>query len=392
MLHSTLSRRDRVLLAVSIACVLLMVLLLALVSPSANEDDPLPSSYGTGRHGARAAYLLLQQSGYHVERWSRPLNELPQYVDAHTTVLFAEPFYGAIDDAREPVRALLRRGARVLVTGYTGGLLVPENQVKLNPLPFGAACTGEADGFSALAASGPVRMEAGALWKQADPRQQAAYLCFGQPIVVQYPYAKGQVVWWAASTPLENASLGRDGDLALLFNSIGDPGSTRVLWDESLHGDQPSLWSYASGTPTPFLWAQLALVGTLLVFSFSRRSGPLRPDPVISRADPLEFMRSLGALYRKAGAAQLAVSVAYAGLRLQMEREAGVPLEADAEHAASLAAQRLPVDPVQLGATLQAAAAAGGAPKPMPEKRALALVQALRRYEELLPLQIHTHP
>ena len=383
-----MNRRDRSLLAACAACVVLLALVIALVAPAAAKDDPVPSSYSTGAHGALAAYLLLQRSGYRVERWTAPFQDLTRAADAHTTVLIADPLLDAAPEARDSVKKLLAQGARVIVTGFSGGSLAPETQITLNPLPGSVPCLAQANGFAPLAASGTVRIAAEAFWKQADPRQHADYFCFGQPVVVTYPYARGEVIWWASAAPLENGLIEKAGNLSLLLNSIGPRAATRVIWDESLHGEQPGLWSYAGGTPVPLLWAQLALVGALLVFSFSRRSGPLRPDPVVSRAAPLEFTRSLGALYRKAGAGSLAVSVAYAGFRSELAGEAGVPLEADADQAAALAAPRLGIAAAELAATLQAAAEARSAPS-MSEKTALGLVQLLYRYQERLRLHLY---
>ena len=56
-----------------------------------NDDNPVPSSYLTGKHGARAAYDLLQASGYNVQRWEQPLSDLAGQADAQTVVILAEP-------------------------------------------------------------------------------------------------------------------------------------------------------------------------------------------------------------------------------------------------------------------------------------------------------------
>jgi hypothetical protein len=50
------------------------------------------------------------------------------------------------------------------------------------------------------------------------------------------------------------------------------------------------------------LWIGLPVLGLLVVFSFSRRSGPVRDLPPPARATPIEFLEALGSLYRNAGA------------------------------------------------------------------------------------------
>ncbi len=56
------------------------------------------------------------------------------------------------------------------------------------------------------------------------------------------------------------------------------------------------------------LWIGLPVLALLIVFSFSRRSGPVRDLPPPPRATPIEFLEALGSLYRNAGASSTAVA------------------------------------------------------------------------------------
>ena len=51
----------------------------------------------------------------------------------------------------------------------------------------------------------------------------------------------------------------------------------------------------------------------LIVFSFSRRSGPVRDLPQPPRAAPVEFLEALGSLYRNAGASSTAMTLRSSG-------------------------------------------------------------------------------
>jgi hypothetical protein len=51
------------------------------------------------------------------------------------------------------------------------------------------------------------------------------------------------------------------------------------------------------------------------VFSFSRRSGPVRDLPAPARATPVEFLIALGSLYRNADASSTAVAIAWERFR-----------------------------------------------------------------------------
>jgi len=68
----------------------------------------------------------------------------------------------------------------------------------------------------------------------------------------------------------------------------------------------------------------LLVLAVLVLLSFSRRSGPVRELPVPARATPIEFIEALGSLYRNAGAASTAVSVAWERFRRHALRLCGM--------------------------------------------------------------------
>jgi hypothetical protein len=157
-----------------------------------------------------------------------------------------------------------------------------------------------------------------------------------------------------------------------------------VYWDESLHGETHSNWFYARGAALYMLIAGLAGLTMLTIFSFSRRSGPLRDLPLPVRATPVEFLEALGLLYAKAGASATAVTLAYDRFRRRMSSLCG--LRGKQMNAAELALtlrHRFPRVSAELEADLAAGeeAAHNDALEP---RRALALVQALSRHEEAL--------
>src|SRR5579871_6721505 len=80
-LFASLDARDRKLLVGTLSVTLLVVVVTAIFARDPNNDNnPVPSTYRTGRYGAQAAYDLLQSSGYHVQRWEQPLGFLAQQV------------------------------------------------------------------------------------------------------------------------------------------------------------------------------------------------------------------------------------------------------------------------------------------------------------------------
>src|SRR6185369_13865758 len=106
-----------------------LAVVIALVMPNGNNDEnPLPSTYLSGKHGARAAYESLLRAGYNIDRWERPLKELATAAGPNTVVIFAEPFSRETEDYKA-VEQIVSRGGRVVATGLYGGYLAPEGQV-----------------------------------------------------------------------------------------------------------------------------------------------------------------------------------------------------------------------------------------------------------------------
>jgi hypothetical protein len=383
-LFTSLDAKDRQLLFWSLGVAVLLAVALGLLVPKSNSNDnPVPSTYLAGRHGARAAYETLLRANYPIVRWEQPLAELASKAGPDTVVIFAEPFTRQSADVKA-VRQILERGGRVLSTGYWGGFILPGGQPDTpNEFNF-AACKLEPEGLDAIAASGEVWMVPGATWQVGNPTHRIQYSCAGQPAIVEYDFARGHVVWWASSIPLENGSIARANDLDLLLNSLGPRDGHRFYWDESLHGVVRSQWSYAAGPSRNMLWTGLPLIGLLIVFSFSRRRGLVRDLPQPPRAAPIEFLDALGSLYRTAGASSTAVSVAAERFRRHSLRLCGVrPGPMGSAELAAAIRRRFPNAPLSLEADLAACEEAtwGDAIEP---QAALKLIQALHRHQQWL--------
>jgi hypothetical protein len=129
----------------------------------------------------------------------------------------------------------------------------------------------------------------------------------------------------------------------------------------------------------------LPALGLLVIFSFSRRSGPVRDLPQPARATPIEFIDALGSLYRKAGAASTAVAIAWERFRRHSLRFAGANGPRGSQMGAAELAAAIRRRYPQAGASLETDLAAceeaawGETADP---SQALKLVQALHGHQE----------
>jgi hypothetical protein len=390
-LLASLDQRDRRLLLITAALVLCTVVLLVLVHPEEQPDSYIPSTYSTAPHGAKAAYLLLGRLGYLVERSEGPLDSVAARSDAHTVLILAGPTRAPSQEEAAAVRRVLASGGRVLAAGFLAAAVAPDEDLDNQPSPqlIGGVCQAEPADFSPLTAGGKVVMRGiRAVWKLERPSQRAAFLCANEGVVVTYRVGKGTVVWWASASPLENQDISAGGSLELLLNSLELQHGDKVIWDESLHTTPPAAWDPLQDRVVLALIAQLFTVGLLLVLARGRRSGPLRPLPTPARDSPMEFVRSLGGLYRSSGANDVPVTIAYERFRARLAQRHGVAgaQTADAAALAATLAERFAIPPSSVRHDLESCENAGRLTH-LNSRQALTLVKALAGYSEVIARQ-----
>lgn len=340
-----------------------------------DEASVIPSSYSSGSGGARAAYLLLQDAGYSVER----LEESPAALDGlgeGTLVILAEPAMEPSRRERTALRAFVRRGGRILFCGGAIHAFFPEVSVSETSDPQWIEQRASfPSGISREAAAIVLRVEA--YWGRLSSVQLALYGTDAKPAVVAWRLGKGEVIWWAGATPLTNDGITKAGNLHFFLNSIaGLRAPSRVYWDEYYHGQRGSLGAYIGRTPVVWAGVQAALLALAALFTFSRRSGPVMNPVAGSRLSPLEFVDTMGGLYRRAGAGSVAVSVAYRHLRLELSRTLGLAPAVEDGALAEAASSRLGLDRVSLYKALREASSASHVPR-LRAREALRLVQSL---------------
>jgi hypothetical protein len=371
------------------AGVLLVVLLVAttLLSPKQSTGhSAYPSSYSPDWDDAKGAYLLLQELGYHVSRWEQSPTAISG--DGKSQVLiFAQPLHPATPEEKSAIIQFLQQGGRIVATGWSAADLLPQAPT----LQEGFAL-GDAQAFPALLPSPLVRgapeisMIPPDNWHPKIASQLAVYGNELTAAVITYRVGQGQVIWWGASSPLTNGGIRNSGNLALFLNSVGSPDGVEVLWDEYFHGAHGSLWDHFARTPLPWGAAQFGIVFLAVLFTYSRRQGPITMPAKISRLSPLEFVETLGDLYASAHAGSTAVRIASQRLHFQLTRQLGLPAnaaDADLAHSASAA---LGWNEADFAATLSRAQRAATARK-FGDAETLQLVQEIYDYASRLELR-----
>jgi hypothetical protein len=339
---SFLDARDlRLLIGAGIVMLALLGLTYAFSPPRPQPAFGYPSSYSSDWAGAKAAFLLLRELGYPIERWEQSPENLPS--DAQGSVLIiAEPLESATAPERTAIRRFVSGGGRVLAVGASAAEIVPDADAMEVPDFNPQAKTYRALVPSPYTRDAPeITMAAPDNWTSSTQPWLALYGRDDKVVVVSYPVGKGQVIWWASSSPLENGSIRDKDNMAFFLDSVANPvDGSHVFWDEYYHGAKGSLGSFIAGTPLPWAGVQMALAFAAVLFTFSRRFGPIRAPATLSRLSPLEFVETLGDLYRSAQASPAAVGVAYHRFRFALSRQLAVPATAKLADVCRAAAAR----------------------------------------------------
>jgi Domain of unknown function (DUF4350) len=383
-----LAKADRRLLMWAALIFVPLVAALALLS-SGEADSGDPSSYSAQASGSKAAYLLLQDMGYKIERWERPPTDITG-ADAQGTVLvLANPSRPPSHEEKDALQSYLSYGGKILITDFAADLYLPQSEIQRELVAGPLANEYQPQLVTSLTRGGAISMSPTAYWKHCSTNCLVHYVDnrFGspRPIVVSYQIGKGQVIWWAASTPLNNGGISHAGNMELLLNSIGPVEDNHVLWDEYFHSSQRTAGSYLKETPVLFGLAQGALAMLALLLTYSRRNGPIYPPHAPSRLSPLEFVETLGGLYRSAHVTRAALEVPYMRFRTLAARQLGLKTGVPAPDLARAIRNRLGYKDDSLQDLLVRIEAALFDPE-LKEAAALELVQQLHSHARRLQL------
>ncbi|HLJ25008.1 MAG TPA: DUF4350 domain-containing protein [Candidatus Acidoferrales bacterium] len=394
---SALDPGDRKLLLIAAAILLVLIVATVVFSPAPDTDEDAGASttYSTSRSGAQAAYLLLRELGYRSERWEKSPTELPS--GPHGTILIlANPSVFPSKPEREALLRFVRSGGWIIYAGNFPFLFLEAGAVSPPSILRASNLTSEsfaAISPSALTLSAPkITMNALDRWVASAGAQIPLYGDAEEPVVVTWRSGSGRVLWWSAPTPVTNSGISREGNLPFFLGCIhalrpgASPGDTTVLWDEYFHGYRGSLWDYFAETPVPWAVVQLALLAAFILLAFSRRSGPVYAPAVASRLSPLEFVDTLGDLYRRASAGSAAVRVACQRFHTQLVRRLGLTPSVSNLQLDAAVRDRLGWKQPGFLETLQRAERAAREQN-VSSAEALKIVQALEHYEVLFGLK-----
>jgi hypothetical protein len=354
-LNAKLNPKDRKLFLGAVCVFIVLVVSAFVLGHGDRGQAEYPTSYSSGSGGAKAAYLLLSDTGYKIQRWERPLSDLPLDSSKTLTLILAEPDEAPTREERERLKTFVSQGGRVIATGMFAGTFLPVNGSVPDPLSGMTWKKATSLSPSQITRAAPqIVLAPGAYWQSSGD----AYPLYGQGdhiVVVKYSFGRGEVLWWAAATPLTNAGLKEPGNLEFFLASLNDQNrgnqKNEILWDEYIHGYRQTLAASIAHSPVMWIFVQLVLLAGAVVVTFSRRSGPTSVATTEVRLSLMEFVHTLGGLYERAGNPSVVVDICYRRFRYWLTRRLGVAANTSADDLAIAIRNRWGLDDGSFGAT-----------------------------------------
>ncbi|MBZ5652782.1 MAG: DUF4350 domain-containing protein [Acidobacteriia bacterium] len=378
-----LTAGDRKILLISAGVFLVLVAAALLLVRGTSSEQDIPSAYSAASGGCKAAFLLLQESGYRVQAWERPLSELTD--PKGKTLVIVQPASFPPKEEREKLEQFLRSGGRLIAAGRFSGYYLPLNEATPNPLSGTTWRQIPALSLSPITRAAPeITMAPQGYWRPSS----GAVGLYGEtdkPVAVEYTIGEGKVLWLAEATPLTNAGLKETGNLEFLLAAVGSPDQSEVLWDEYVHGYETSAATSASSRVIGWIGLQLAVFAVAILLTYSRRSGPVWIPQDEVRLSPLEFVRTLGSLYEHAKAGNVAVEISYQRFRYLLTRRLGLSNNASVDDLGRAVRERWGLQDEEFTLALSESESCRYDPN-VPASTALRLVQALFDYAVRLKL------
>jgi hypothetical protein len=208
-------------------------------------------------------------------------------------------------------------------------------------------------------------------------------------LVAEFTRGRGRVVVLADPFIVANNGISRADNLQLATNAIAGGGGL-IAFDEYHQGrgeTHNQLITYFAGTPVIAMFAQVALIAAVVVWSRGRRFARPLPAPRPDRRSKLEFVASMAELQQRARAFDLALENIYSRTRRALARYGGTDLAAPPEEIAASVAARSGTDRARLETLLRECEDATKG-QPLSARRALFLAASLRELESSLGIRM----
>jgi len=410
-------RKSDYAILITLAAVTLLIIL-ALVSAGLLEADEdkgpyVRTSYSANPEGILACYMLYERLGWQGKRLEKPLTE--EHLAAVEVLFIIEPVFqiqphearalkqwvaaGGVLVCSRDVESRIGHGRSQDENGCLRcGRCAPPVSVWNPPdCHVAVAVPGEAAGLplardvtKTVLATGSV-IDIRTRWDQSEPGLLTELFTDTMGCrIAERRIGEGKVVVLADTSFLANNRLAEYDNSVLAANlaaySLAGSKSATIAFDEYHfgYGGRESGWTAISaavvGTSPGWAVLVVAAAGLCLLIYKGRRFGTRISPGRTKRRSKLEYVRSVGATYRAAGANKLAFQLIYASLLSDAARRVGLPDSAPPSQIADRLAVRTGTPPRKYESTFRLCQEALRSER-MSNRRFTALVELLAGIE-----------
>jgi len=383
-----LTSADRKILLTAAGIFVVMIGAAALFVGGTDSDQNVPTAYSTASGGCKAAFLLLKESGYDAKTWEQPLRDLPD--GNGNTLILVDPSKFPANEDKQKLESFLRSGGHLIAAGQFAGYYLPLSEAIPDPLAGSTWKQVTAIAPSSITHAAPVITLAPQSYWHPGTGAVGLYGEREKPLVVEYKVGQGRVLWLAGDTPLTNAGLKENGNLAFFLSAVDAPAQTKILWDEYIHGYERFAVTTQTSRIIRWIALQLAMFAIAIILAYSRRSGPVWIPEGEVRLSPLEFVKTLGLMYEHAKASGVAVEISWQRFRYRLTRRLGLSVNSSVDELSRAIRDHYALSEDNFADTLSECESYHYDPN-VPAAIALRLVQTLFDYEVRLKLVRTSH-
>jgi hypothetical protein len=144
-------------------------------------------------------------------------------------------------------------------------------------------------------------------------------------LLIDFPYGSGEIVYLTDPYMVSNAGISLVDNAQMAINAVAASGGS-IAFDEYHHGygaNENRMLAYFAGTPVVAIFAQLALLIGVVLFTQSRRFARALPASEPNRLSKLEYVSAMAELQQRTRAYDLALENIYSEFRRTMARFVG---------------------------------------------------------------------
>ena len=144
-------------------------------------------------------------------------------------------------------------------------------------------------------------------------------------LLVDFPYGSGEIVYLTDPYMVSNAGISLVDNAQMAINAVAARDGS-IAFDEYHHGygaNENRMLAYFAGTPVAAIFAQLALLLGVVLFTQSRRFARPLPASEPNRLSKLEYVSAMAELQQRTRAYDLALENIYSEFRRTMARFVG---------------------------------------------------------------------